>query len=70
MNKLLRSRLEEALKEEATYIMRTDGKTLDKIDRMDEVINMQKILENYDELEPILKKFFDEKAKKDKWQER
>ena len=70
MNKSLKNRLEETLKEEATYIMRTDGKTLDKIDRMNEIINMQKIVENYDELEPVLKEFFKKKAKQDKWQER
>lgn len=67
MNKSLKNSLNETLKSEATYIMRTNEDISVKIDRMNEVINMQKIIENYDELEPILKKFFDEKALKGKW---
>ena len=70
MNKSLKNSLNETLKSEATYIMRTDEDILIKIDRMNEVINMQKIIENYEELQPVLKKFFDEKALKDKWEER
>ena len=70
MNKSLKNNLNEALKSEATYIMRTDEDISIKIDRMNEVINMQKIIENYEELQPILKKFFDEKVQKEKWKER
>ena len=70
MNKSLKSRLEEVLKEEATYIMRTDENIKEKISKMNDVINMQMIVSSFDELEPILKKYFKEKHQKEKWEER
>lgn len=67
MDRLIKSRLFEVLKEEATYIMKTDDDISNKIDKMNDIINLQKVLENYEELQPVLKKFFDDKALEEKW---
>ena len=39
-----------------------------KLEEMDNIQNMFKIINNYAELEPLLRKFFKEKAEKDKWE--
>jgi hypothetical protein len=67
MNKKLKGNLVELLHQEATFIMRKDEDIKNKIDEMDDIIKMQKIIEHFDELEPTLKKFFEEKAKDNKW---
>ena len=67
MDNKLKKRLFSNLEEEASYIMRSDAKISEKIERMNDVINLTKIIENYEELEPLLKKYFEDKAKKEKW---
>lgn len=36
--------------------------------KMDTLYKIYKFLTNFDEVEPVLKKFFEEKAQKDKWE--
>jgi hypothetical protein len=39
-----------------------DGEIKEKIDRMNTIFSFMKIIENYDELQPLLENFFKEKA--------
>ena len=68
MDKLIERKMNNVLKATAESIIE-DTKVSDdtRIERMDTVINLQKIVNNYDELEPVLKKFFAEKARKEKF---
>lgn len=63
MNEMLFYKLNNVLKEEGK-------KALEQKDylKVQDTINIRKILDNYDELEPTLKKFFDEKAKREKFE--
>lgn len=70
MDKLTKSRLLEVLKTEASYIMRSDEDIFNKIEKMNDIINLQKVLENYEELEPVLKKYFNENAIRKKWNDK
>lgn len=62
------TKLSEVLKAEGDNIMQHEKDKIKKLDKMDIIFNLKKILDNYDELEPILKKFFNEKAKKEKFE--
>lgn len=68
MNSNLFYKLNELLENEATSIMRSDEEMSIKIKRMNEIVNIQLILENYDALEPTLKKYFKQKYEKEKWE--
>ena len=46
----------------------TDRKEL--LENANVLYNLNKILANYDELEPVLAKYFAEKYRKEKWEER
>lgn len=70
MNERIKNSLIQTLEKEAYNIMETDGDIKGKINRMNEIFNIKKILESYDELEPVLAKYFKEKAQKEKWEER
>ena len=67
MNKLIEAKLNNVLKAEIKSIKDSDAEPEDKLERIDTIINLKKILDSYDELEPVLKQFFADKAVKDKW---
>lgn len=69
MNENLKDKLSEILKQEAEGIMHSDNGLIEKLKQMDDISNMIKVIDNFEELEPTLKKFFKEKAEKDKWDE-
>ena len=65
LNSMLYYKLTNILKEEAEQTMKQkEGIDYEK---MDNIFNLKKILDSYDELEPLLKKFFMEKARKEKY---
>ena len=66
MDKHLRTVLSNTLKNEAKYILEHD--TDCKLEKMNTIFNLQKILNNYDELEPLLQDFFRKKYDKEKWE--
>lgn len=68
MNDNLKNMLEETLKQYAVSLINDNRDIITKFKEMSDVDNLMKILDNYTELEPLLKKFFNEKAKKDKWE--
>lgn len=41
-----------------------------KFENMNDIFNIAKIIENYEEFEPDIKMMINRKAKKDKWRER
>lgn len=68
MEKLIKWKISNVLKATAESILENTNESSEiRLARMDTVMNLQKIVDNYDELEPVLKKFFAEKASKEKW---
>ena len=63
MNQDLYNKLNEVLKQEGNQALEQKDYL-----KVQDTINIRKILDNYDELEPTLRKFFDEKAKKEKYE--
>ena len=57
MNILLKTKLINVLKAEAKQVLESKE-------------DMMKIIQNYDELEPVLQKYFAEKHNKEKWEGR
>ena len=68
MNDNLIKILEKTLREYAESLLKDNRDIRTKLKEMNDVGNLLKIFNNYTELEPLLKKFFEEKAKKDKWE--
>lgn len=68
MNDNLIKILEKTLKEYAESLLKDNRDIRTKLKEMNDIDNLMKIFNNYTELEPLLKKFFEEKAKKDKWE--
>ena len=67
MNEMLEKKLNNILRTEAQRTLENEKDRKVKLMKMNDIFNLKKILDNYDELEPILKKYFDEKAIKEKW---
>ena len=68
MNKNIKKKLVTFLSNESHAIFHEDGEIVEKIDRMNTILRLTQIVENYDELEPVLQKFFREKADKEKYE--
>lgn len=69
MDKKLMDKIDDVLKEEAQEIMKSKEKISKKLDKMNQIINITKIIECYDELEPVFKEYFEKKHQKEKWGE-
>ncbi len=67
MNNEIKDKLINILKTEAEELMKTKERIMNKLSKMDDIDNMLKIIANYDELKPVLQKYFAEKHKKEKW---
>ena len=67
MDKTLKKTLSNRLKCEAEYILNSEEDIRIKCEKMNTIFNLQKVLDSYDELEPLLTNFFAEKAKREKW---
>lgn len=62
-------RLERLIAEQMAYVQENDSFSLyEKTEQMTVFFRINKILENYDELEPTLKKYFAEKAEKERFE--
>lgn len=60
-------RLINIIHDEYREIEKNGINTDDKFQKMNVMLNMMKIIENYDELEPTLKKFFSDKHDREKF---
>lgn len=67
MNKEIKTKLDNVLKSEGDYILKNETDKNKKIDKMNTIFNIKKILDNYDELEPVLIEFFNKKAEKSRF---
>jgi len=70
MNILLKTKLINVLKSEAKEILDSEDAILERVEKMNDIDHMLKIIQNYDELEPVLAKYFEEKHNKEKWEGR
>jgi hypothetical protein len=62
-------RLKRLIEEQMAYVDENNSFSMyEKTEQMTVFFRMSKILENYDELEPTLKKFFKEKAEKERFE--
>ena len=68
LNSMLYYKLTNILKTEAELTMKYQEDQKLKYEKMDNIFNLKKILDNWDELEPVLRKFFMEKARKEKYE--
>ena len=68
MDKIIHKQLTNVLKTEIKYVMQNEQNKQQKIDKINTLFNIKKIIDNYDELEPVLREYFKNKAEKDKWE--
>ncbi len=62
-------RLQHILEEQMAYVQENDGFSMyEKAEQISVFMNISKILSSYDELEPVLKKYFAEKAEKERFE--
>lgn len=69
MYKDLKVRLINSLKAEADYVSKFEMDKTTKFDKMNDIMNLTKVLVNFEELEPIIANCINEKAKKEKFRE-
>jgi hypothetical protein len=69
MNEGLYKKLYDLLKNEADTTIRSNDELMNKVKKMNDITNIIKIIDNYDELEPVLQDFFKKRAEKEKWNE-
>lgn len=67
MNEEVYKKIYDLLKDEADTTIRSNDELMNKVKKMNDITNLIKIMDNYEELEPVLQKFFKEKAEKEKW---
>ena len=68
MDKIIKTKLNNVLKAEAEYTMENEKNLHTKVDKMDTLFNLKKILDNYDELKPLLINYFNAKVEKEKFE--
>lgn len=68
MDKSIYTKIDNVLKAEAEYIMKHEENTQSKANKMNTIFNLKKIIDNYEELEPLLIEHFSKKAQKEKWE--
>ena len=70
MNKLIQTKINNILKAELQAVKTSDTELSEKVEIVDTIKNLKMIVDNYDELEPLLKEFFEKKYQDKKWGER
>ena len=66
MNKELEERINNFLIQEAKDAIHGDCSREESISKMNDIYNLKKIIDEYDELEPILRGYFAEKERRKK----
>lgn len=62
------TKLTNVISAEADYVIKNEKDKEAKLDKLDTLINLAKILNNYDKLKPVIKEFLNKKAEKEKWE--
>lgn len=71
MDALIQNRMNSTLKSLVECVVEDVNVSHDiRLKRMDTIMNLYKVIKNYDELEPLLKQFFAEKSQKEKFERR
>ena len=68
MYKELKEIVYKALEKETDKIYNSDVDIAQKIEKQNDVLNLIKVIEHYEELEPMMAKYFNEKARKEKFE--
>lgn len=68
MDKEIKTKLDNMLKTECEYTLKNEKDRNKKIDKMNTLFNLKKIIDNFDELEPVLREYFSKKADKDRFE--
>lgn len=68
MYKELEMKLFNTLKGEFDYIQKQEDTKDEKSGKMMDIFHMQQIITNFDELEPIIADYLNQKAKKERWE--
>ena len=66
----LKTRLMNSLKAEADYINKSETDKKQKLKKLNDILNVVKVIENYEEIEPDIAKAINNLANKEKWEER
>ena len=66
MDKNLHTKIDNVLKTEAEYVLKNEKDKYKALDKMVNIERLKKYIDNFDELIPILDKYFDEKREKEK----
>lgn len=68
MNKELEAKLSNTLKSEFEYVKKHEKDKNKRVEKMGNIINLQQVLNNYDELEPVIAEYLNKKAEKERWE--
>lgn len=68
MNNELKTKLSNVLKAEFDYIKRTETDKAVLIQKMGDIYHMQKIINNFDELEPVIAEYLNKKAERERFE--
>ena len=68
MTKELKTKLNNILKAECTYNIEYTLDITEIYKNMESIFNLKKILDNYDDLEPILRDYFIKKAERERFE--
>ena len=67
MDKEIKTKLDNMLKAECEYTLKIEKDRNKKINKMNTIFNIKKILDNYDDLEPVLRDFFNKKVENERF---
>lgn len=68
MNKELETKLTNVLKAEFDYVKKTENNQILRLQKMGDIYHMQQIINNIDELEPVIADFLNKKAEKGRFE--
>ena len=69
MNKEIEVKLNNVIKAECKHVMEYETDRDVKLEKMETLFNLKKIIDNYDELEPFLIEYFSRKFDRDRWED-
>lgn len=68
MYKELKTRITNTLKAEFDYVRTHEKGSNNRLDKMNDIYHIGQIIENFDELEPIIADYLNKKARKEKFE--
>lgn len=68
MYKELKIKLANTLKAEFDYVRKHENGQINRLNKMNDIFRIEQIIENFDELEPIIADYLNKKARKEKFE--